>query len=51
MEHCACRFFSGLDVGAYIFKENVSIEIFNISFESSQSKQQYGTKITGIEEK
>ena len=26
--------------------ENVPIETFNITFESTQSKQQYGTKIT-----
>ena len=28
----------------------VPIETFNISFESTQDKQQYGTKITGTEE-
>ena len=39
------EFYSGLDVGACIFQENVSIETFNISFESTQNKQQYGTKI------
>ena len=31
-------FFSELDVAACIFFENVSIEIFNISFESTQNK-------------
>ena len=35
-----CRFFYNLDVDASISKENVPIEIFNISFESSQNKQQ-----------
>ena len=33
-------------VGACIFKENVSLETFNISFESTQNMQQYGTKVT-----
>ena len=34
-------FFFYLDVGACIFIENGSIEIFNISFESTQNKHQY----------
>ena len=34
---------------ACIFKENVHIETFNISFESTQNNQQYGTKITCTE--
>ena len=38
-----------LDVGACIFKEYMPIETFNISFESTQHKQQYGTKITSTE--
>ena len=38
-----------LDVGACILLENVPIETFNISFESTQNKQQYGTKITCTE--
>ena len=38
-------FFSDLD----IFQENVPIETFNISFESTQNKQQHGTKITCTE--
>ena len=42
-------FFSDLDVGACIFQEDVPVEIFNISFECTQNKQQYGTKITCIE--
>ena len=33
-------------VGACAFKENVPIGTFNISFESTQNKQQYGTIIT-----
>ena len=33
-------------VGACIFHENVSIETFNILFESTHNKQQYDTKIT-----
>ena len=39
--------FSDLDVGACtgIFSENVPIETFNISFESTQNMQQYATKI------
>ena len=37
------------DVGACIFLEKVSIETFNISFESTQYKQQYGAKITCTE--
>ena len=40
------RFYSALDVGACIFKENVPKETFNISFESTQNKQHYGTQIT-----
>ena len=39
-------FFSDLDVGTCIFYENVPIETFNISIESTQNQQQYGTKIT-----
>ena len=35
-----------LDVGACI---NVPVETFNIPFESTQNKQQYGTKITSTE--
>ena len=38
-------FFSNLDVGACTFHENVPIEIFNMSFESKQNKQQYGNTI------
>ena len=38
-------FFCNLEVGAFIL-ENVPIETFNI-FESTQNKQQYGTKMTG----
>ena len=40
---------SDLDVGACIFHENVPIETLSISFESTQNKQQYGTKITSTE--
>ena len=43
-------FFSGLDVGACIFLENVPIETFNISLESTENKQQYGTKMQEQEE-
>ena len=39
-------FFSDLGVGAYTFKENESTEKFNMSLESIQNKQQYGSKIT-----
>ena len=39
-------FLSDLDVGVCIFQGNVPIETFNISFESTQNKQQYGTRIT-----
>ena len=43
-------FFSDLDVGACVIKENVPIGAFNIAFESTQNKQlQYGTKIIGAE--
>ena len=35
----ACRYFSGIDAGAYIFLENLPLEIFNILFESIQKKQ------------
>ena len=31
-----------------IFQEDVPIEIFNISLESTQNKQQYGTRVTSI---
>ena len=41
--------FSDLDVGACIFYKNVPIETFNISFESTQNKQQYGTNLTCTE--
>ena len=47
-----CRvvfFFSDFKDGACIFKENVPIETFNVLFESTQNKQQYGTKITYTE--
>ena len=44
-----CRFFCELDVGACIFYENVSIETFNISFEGTQNKLQYGTNIISTE--
>ena len=44
-----CRFFSDLDVGALSYKKIVPIEIFNISFESTQNKLQYGIKITSTE--
>ena len=47
--HAQTRFFSDLDLGTCIFKENVPIETFNISFESTQNKQQYGTNITPTE--
>ena len=40
---------SGRDVGARIFKEISPVETFNISFESTQNKQHYVTKITGTE--
>ena len=39
-------FFLDHDVGTFIFQENVPVETFNISSESTQNKQQYGTKIT-----
>ena len=42
VSNLGCRLFSDLDVVAC----KTSIEIFNISFESTQNKQQYGTKIT-----
>ena len=42
-------YFSDLDVAACVFKENGPIETFDVAFESSQNKQQYGTKITGTE--
>ena len=35
---------SGHDVGACIFQENVPIETFNTSFESTQKKQQHAIK-------
>ena len=38
-------FFSDLDVGACVFLENMPVEIFNITFESAQNKQQYATKL------
>ena len=40
---CLQKKFSGLDVAAHTFKDNVLMETFNISFESAQNKQQYGT--------
>ena len=43
------RLLSDLDICACIFQENVPIETFNISFESTRNKQQYGTKITCTE--
>ena len=46
VSNLGAMFFSDLDVGTCIFLENVSIEIFNISFESTQNKQLYDTKIT-----
>ena len=33
----------------HVSSENVPIETFNISFESTQNKQHYGTKITCTE--
>ena len=47
-KHGVQIFPSDLDVGACIFKENVLIDTFTILFESTQNKQQYGTKITCI---
>ena len=35
---------SDLEVGVCIFKENVPIEAFNISVESTQNRQQHGAK-------
>ena len=32
----------------HVSSENVPIKTFNISFESTRNKQQYGTKTTGI---
>ena len=50
ISNLGCRFiFSDLDVGAHIFLENVPIEILNKSFESTQNKQQDGTKTTCTE--
>ena len=45
------EFLSDHDVGACIIQENMLIEIFKMSFESTQNKQQYGTKITWTEER
>ena len=42
-------FLSNHGDSACIFKENVPIETFNITFDSTQNKQQYGTKITYID--
>ena len=41
--------FSDLDVGACIFYENVPIGTWHLSFQSTQNKHQYGTKITCTE--
>ena len=38
-------FFSDLDGTCMVLYENMPIETYNISFESTQNKQQYGTKI------
>ena len=43
-------FFNDIDVGAFIFNENVPLEMFNI-FKSIQIKQQYVTQITYTEVK
>ena len=40
-----CSFLSDFDAAGRIFQENEPVEIFNISFESTQNKQQYGPKI------
>ena len=40
---------SDLDVGACIFYRDVPIQTFNILFESTQNREQYGTKITCTE--
>ena len=40
----SCEALSDLDVG-----ENVPIEIFNISFESTQNKQHYGITIASTD--
>ena len=37
---------SDLDVDACIFYRDVPIQTFNILFESTQNREQYGTKIT-----
>ena len=42
-------FFSDLEVGACIFQENMSIETFNISIESTRISSNNGTKITSTE--
>ena len=49
---CAVFFFNDIDVGA-CHNVRECIETFNISFESTQNKQQYGTKIicTGARKK
>ena len=45
-----CRFFfNDLDVGHLASKKKVPIETFNVSFESTKNKQQYGAKITCTE--
>ena len=36
-------------VGGCLFKENEPVETSNILFESTQNKQQHGTKITSTE--
>ena len=43
--------FSDFDVGARMFYENMLVESLKISFESTQNKLQYGTKITCTEER
>ena len=43
-----CRFFFDLDL-VHVFSKKITYKIFNISFESTQNKQQYGTKITCTE--
>ena len=43
------HFFCDLILVHVSFKENVPIDTFNISLESTQNKPQYGTKITFTE--
>ena len=50
-EHRHAGFFSDLDVGPCIYKENVPIETFNISIQSTEFNQQCDNKIISIEGK